>query len=76
MISQELKDQFRKEIDTFEESALAFEAGTAGRLSDLFIEQTGSSTRLFISKAQRTPDYGIADSWRLPHQRASEVSRG
>ena len=25
MISQELKDQFRKEIDTFEESALAFE---------------------------------------------------
>lgn len=31
MISQELKDQFRKEIDTFEESALAFEAGELDR---------------------------------------------
>ncbi|MFR5016485.1 MAG: hypothetical protein ACLUDP_13970 [[Clostridium] innocuum] len=43
-----------------------FEEDTAGRLSDLFIEQAGSSTRLFISKAQRTSNYGIADSWRLP----------
>ena len=31
MISQELKDQFRREIDEYEKQALAFEAGALDR---------------------------------------------
>ena len=62
MISQELKDQFRKEIDTFEESALAFEAGELDR---------AAISGGFGICAERFPLLA-ADSWRL---RASDFSR-
>ena len=58
MISQELKDQFRREIDEYEKQALAFEAGALDRQT--FKRISGG----FGSYAQK--DAGLMLRLRLP----------